>query len=68
MKFLQKTWAAWLLTAVMIVAAIGIGQTKGEQRKPEPLPSGSAALDESLSTKQFADYIWDESGLLSYKN
>lgn len=68
MKFLQKTWAAWLLTAVMIVAAIGIGQTKGEQRKPEPLPSGSAGLDKSLSTKQFADYIWDEAGVLSDKN
>ena len=44
MKFLQKTWVAWLLTAVMIVAAIGIGRVRGD--RPEPLPSGSAALDE----------------------
>lgn len=65
MKFLQKTWAAWLLTAVMIVAAIGIGQTKGEQRKPEPLPSGSAALDESLSTSGYDKLIWDDADLLS---
>lgn len=70
MKFFQKTWVAWLLTAVMIAAAIGIGLTKGGQpeRTPEPLPSGSAALDESLSTKQFADYIWDEADVLSDKN
>ena len=67
MKFLQKTWVAWLLTAVMIAAAVGIGQVKGGRREPEPLPTGSAALDESLSTKQFADYIWDEAGVLSSK-
>ena len=66
MKFLQKTWFAWLLTALMIVAAIGIGRVRGD--RPEPLPSGSAALDESLSTQQFADYIWDEAGALSNKN
>ncbi|MCI9295442.1 MAG: TPM domain-containing protein [Lawsonibacter sp.] len=66
MKFLQKTWFAWLLTALMIVAAIGIGRVRGD--RPEPLPSGSAALDESLSTQQFADYIWDEAGVLSNKN
>lgn len=69
MNFLQKTWAAWLITAVMIVAAIGIGQIKGSssvpQSVPEPLPSGSAALDTGLSTRQFADYIWDEAGVLS---
>lgn len=67
MKFLQKTWVAWLLTAVMILGAIGIGQIKGGGREPEPLPSGGAALDESLSTQQFADYILDETGTLSAK-
>lgn len=65
MKFLQKTWVAWLLTAVMIVAAIGIGQAKVGRQEPAPLPTGSAALDESLSTQQFADYLWDEAGVLS---
>ena len=67
MKFLQKTWVAWLLTAVMIVAAIGIGQVRGGRRDPEPLPSGSTALDESLSVTEFADYILDETGTLSSK-
>ena len=70
MKFLQKPWAAWLLTALMIAAAVGIGLGKEPQSvspsAPEPLPSGgSAALDATLSTKQFADYIWDEAGVLS---
>ena len=70
MKFLQKPWAAWLLTALMIAAAVGIGLGKEPhsvtQPVPEPLPSGgSTALDATLSTKQFADYIWDEAGVLS---
>ena len=65
MKFLQKTWAAWLITALMIAAAIGIGQVKGPLSAVEPLPSGAAALDSTLSTQQFAGYIWDEAGVLS---
>ena len=65
MKFLQKTWVAWLLTAVMIVAAIGIGQVRGGQRDPEPLPSGSTALDESLSTAGYDKWIWDDADILS---
>ncbi len=65
MKFLQKTWVAWLLTAVMIVAAVGIGQAKGGRREPEPLPSGSAALDDSLSTQSVQKFFWDDAGILS---
>lgn len=65
MKFLQKTWVAWLLTAVMIVAAIGIGQVRGGRREPEPLPSGSTALDESLSTAGYDKWIWDDADILS---
>ena len=67
MKLFQKAWFAWLLTAVMIVAAIGIGRVKGGQPEPAPRPSGSTALDESLSVKEFADYILDETGTLSSK-
>ena len=63
MKFLQKTWFAWLLTALMIVAAVGIGQAKG--RQPEPLSTGSTALDRSLSTSEYDKYIWDDAGVLS---
>lgn len=65
MKFLQKTWVAWLLTAVMIVAAIGIGQVRGGRREPEPLPSGSTALDKSLSTAGYDKWIWDDANILS---
>jgi len=67
MKFLQKTWVAWLLTAVMIAAAVGIGQARHGSTSTPALPSGDGALDTTLSTKQFADYIWDEAGVLSSK-
>ena len=65
MKFLQKTWVAWLITAVMIAAAIGIGQSKGGGSVSAPIPSPDTNLNTTLSTKQFADYIWDEAGALS---
>lgn len=67
MKFFQKTWVAWLLTAVMIAGAIGIGLSKSPASNA-PAPAPDSGLDESLSTRQFADYIWDEAGVLSDKN
>ena len=68
MKLFQKAWFAWLLTAVMIVAAVAIGQAKPSAvTPPAASPSGGAALDESLSVKEFADYILDETGTLSSK-
>ena len=66
MKLFQKTWFAWLLTAVMIAVAVGIGLSKGPASNT-PAPAPSLGLDESLSTKQFANYIWDEAGVLSSK-
>lgn len=67
MKFFQKTWVAWLITALMIVMAIGIGQPDDTPPAPEPPPSGGAALDANLSAQEYADYIWDEAGVLSSK-
>ena len=68
MKFLQKTWVAWLLTAVMIVGAVAIGRAKPSAPAASPsTPAADLGLDASLSTKQFADYIWDEAGVLSSK-
>ena len=68
MKFLQKTWVAWLLTAVMIVGAVAIGRAKPSAPAASPsTPAADLGLDTSLSTKQFADYIWDEAGVLSSK-
>lgn len=36
MNFLRKPWVAVLLTVVMVVAAIGIGQSKGNSGKYQP--------------------------------
>ena len=66
MKFMQKTWVAWLLTAVMIAAALCIGQTKNYERVPAaPAPSPSAGLDSTLSTSGYNKWIWDDANILS---
>ena len=68
MKLFQKAWFAWLLTAVMIAAAVAIGLAKPPAvTPPAASPSGSAALDESLSVKDYLDYTLDETGTLSSK-
>ena len=68
MKLFQKAWFAWLLTAVMIVAAVAIGRAKPSTvTPPAASPSGSAALDESLSVSDYLDYTLDETGELSSK-
>lgn len=61
MKFFQKTWVAWAVTAAMIVAAIGIGLSKPEQ----PVVKPSTDLDNSLNTGGYAQWIWDEADVLS---
>lgn len=65
MKFFQKTPVAIAITAIMIVAAVIIGQSK-PTTAPAPTPS-EVGLDTSLSTGQFASYIWDEANELSSK-
>ena len=64
MKLFQKTWFAWLLTAVMIAAAVGIGQSKGGA-VTAPVPEPAAGLDESLSTAGYDKWIWDGADILS---
>ena len=61
MKILQKTWVAVTVTALMIAAAIGIGLAKPEQ----PVVKPSTDLDTNLSTGAYAQWIWDEAGVLS---
>lgn len=71
MKLFQKPWFAWLLTAVMIAGAVSIGLSRPSGPAPQPsqpVPEAMAGLDESLSTDQFADYIWDEANVLSAKD
>lgn len=68
MKLFQKPWFAWLLTGVMIAAAVGIGLSKPAGPAPQPsapVPEAMTGLDMSLSAGQFASYIWDEANVLS---
>ena len=62
MKFLQKRGVAAVLTALMIAAAVVIGQVRSDA---VPAPTGSGALDTGLSYSQFESYIWDAAGVLS---
>lgn len=61
MKIFQKTWVAWIITAAMIVGAVGIGLSKGSG-SAAPAPSG---LDDSLSTGAYERWIGDFAGVLS---
>ena len=53
MKFLQKTWVAWLLAGVMIAAAVGIGLSKGPaSNTPAPAPGPGLDEGEPIPTKR----------------
>lgn len=64
MKFLQKRSVAIFLTVLMIAAGIGLGQFRAN-RAPAAPTTGDGALDTSLSTAAYEDWIWDEAGVLS---
>jgi len=65
MKFFQKTWVAVIITALMIAAAVFIGQGDGTASSgPAPEPSG---LDISLSTGAYERWVGDFAGVLSDK-
>ena len=63
MNFFRKTWVAVCLTLVMIAGAVAIGQVK--TGGPEAESPKNLGLDSTLSTTQYADYIWDEADVLS---
>lgn len=70
MKLLQKTWVAWTLTAVMIVAAVGIGLSRpAPSPAPETPPTSSAGsttkLDTSLDVSNYTKWVGDGAGVLS---
>lgn len=67
MKTNGKVILAWILTAVMVAAAVFIGLNKGGSATPKPPKPESAGLDASLSTGQFTGYIYDDAGVLSDK-
>ena len=59
MNFLKKQGVAWVITIVMIIAAIGIGSAKNNTPTPEPAPTSSP-------TSQNAYYfVQDDAGILS---
>ena len=64
MKFFQKTGVAWAVTALMIVAAIAIGQAKGT---PEVPAAADVGLDTTLNTQAYEQWVWDDAGVLSGK-
>ena len=63
MKFLKKPAVAWLITIAMIAGAVFIGLNKSSG--PVADDPKDLGLDSTLSTAQFADYIWDEANVLS---
>ena len=69
MKFLQKTWAAVLLTAAMIAIAVGIGWMRaGTPNVPETIDPGQPAAPgalASLDTRDYKKWLWDGANLLS---
>lgn len=64
MKIFQKKSVAILLTIVMIVAGIGIGQMRAN-RAPDVPTTGTTALDTSLSTAAYENWLWDEADVFS---
>ena len=66
MKFFQKRSVAVVLTLLIILASIGLGQVRRPvQSSPAPEPADSSALDTSLNTSGYTDWLWDEAGVLS---
>ena len=63
MKFFRKTWVAVVLSLVMIVGAVAIGQLKDQG--PATTSPKELGLDSSLSTSQYEQYLMDEAGVLS---
>ncbi len=66
MKFLQKRWVAVTLAVLMIAAAVGIGQLRGNSTAlPAPGPSNPNTLDSNLSIAGYDKWIWDDADILS---
>ena len=65
MKFFKKQGVAWVITIVMIIAAIVIGLARGSTTPTPAKPS--ASLDTSLSTGAYEQWVGDFAGVLSDK-
>ena len=67
MKFFKKQGVAWVIAIVMIAAAIVIGLGKAKLQPSTPTPGNPAALDTSLSTGAYQQWVGDFAGALSDK-
>lgn len=70
MKSLTKYPVAIILSALVILLSIALGQAKHREAAvpiPEPAPAGqqSSALDPSLPTAEYQKFILDDANLLS---
>ncbi len=63
MKIFKKTGVAVACSILMVALAIAIGLNKGSGSVSTP--TKNMGLDTSLSTSQYANYIWDEADALS---
>lgn len=63
MKFFRKTWVAAVLSLIMIVGAVAIGQFK--DRGPAASNPKELGLDSTLSTSQYHQYVMDDADVLS---
>lgn len=67
MNFLKKQGTAWVITIVMIVAAIVIGLARGQTQPDTPIANDpSSALDTSLSIGGYEKWLWDDASVLSH--
>ena len=64
MKFLKKQGVAWIITIVMIVAAIAIGAARAPAQQPHS-GNQTAALDTSLPSADYHRWILDGASVLS---
>lgn len=67
MSFFKKQGVAIVLVLIVIAAAIGIGQWRKPAMPVSPNPgvSDGAALDQTLSTSKYTQFVVDEAGVLS---
>ncbi len=63
MKLLKKQGVAWVITACMILLAIGTGGTRAAVIRPEPVPQPDTQMGVTVVDGPF--YVYDEADVLS---
>lgn len=65
MNILKKQGVAWVITIVMILAAIGIGQAKSTTISTTPLPGPSSTVPIQVPSHGVGSYVYDDANVLS---